>query len=49
LDEFRFRIGKIPDLEKLLAKLYTYSIQHRVKAVYFENVTVSKLRELRQA
>lgn len=29
LDEFRVKIGKtVPDLEKLLVKLYTYSVSH---------------------
>jgi len=39
----------MPDLEKLVAKLYTYSIQHRVKAIYFENVSANKLKEFKQA
>jgi hypothetical protein len=37
----------LPDLEKLLAKLYTYSVKHKVKAIYFENVSLIKLREFR--
>ena len=47
-DVFRGKLGKLPDLEKLLAKLYTYSVKHRVKAIYFENVSLNKLREFRQ-
>ena len=47
-DVFRSRIAKIPDLEKLVAKLYTYSIKHKVKAIYFENVSLNKMREFRQ-
>lgn len=35
-------------MEKLLAKLYTYSIKHKVKAIYFENVSLNKLKEFRQ-
>ena len=46
-DVFRSKIAKIPDLEKLLAKLYTYSVKHKVKAIYFENVSLIKLREFR--
>lgn len=38
----------MPDLEKSVAKLYTYSIQHRVKAIYFENVSANKLKEFKQ-
>ena len=40
IDIFRTRIGKLPDIEKLLAKLYTYSVKHKVKAIYFENVSL---------
>jgi len=47
-DVFRSKISKLPDLEKLLAKLYTYSVQHKVKAIYFENVSLAKLKEFRQ-
>lgn len=47
-DVFRSKIGKLPDLEKLLAKLYTYSVKHKVKAIYFENVSLNKLKEFRQ-
>ena len=46
-DVFRTKLGKLPDMEKLLAKLYTYSVKHRVKAIYFENVTLFKLKEFR--
>jgi len=47
-DVFRSKIAKLPDLEKLLAKLYTYSVKHKVKAIYFENVSLNKLKEFRQ-
>lgn len=46
-DVFRSKIGKLPDLEKLLSKLYTYSVKHKVKAIYFENVSLNKLKEFR--
>jgi len=46
-DVFRSKVAKLPDLEKLLAKLYTYSVKHKVKAIYFENVSLIKLREFR--
>lgn len=46
-DVFRSKIGRLPDLEKLLAKLYTYSVKHKVKAIYFENVSLNKLKEFR--
>ena len=47
-DVFRSKVAKIPDLEKLVAKLYTYSIKHKVKAIYFENVSLNKMKEFRQ-
>lgn len=37
-DILRARLGKLPDLEKLMAKIFTYSIKHNVKAIYFEDV-----------
>jgi DNA mismatch repair ATPase MutS len=46
-DVFRSKIAKLPDLEKLLAKLYTYSVKHKVKAIYFENVSLTKMKEFR--
>jgi len=47
MDVFRSKLGKLPDLERLLAKLYTYSVKHKVKAIYFENVSLNKLKEFR--
>ena len=46
-DVLRSKLAKMPDLERLLAKLYTYSVKHKVKAIYFENVTLNKLKEFR--
>ena len=40
-------MGKLPDVEKLLAKIFTYSIKHRVKAIYFEDVSLNKMKEFR--
>ena len=47
-DKVREPMGKLPDLEKLLAKIFTYSIKHRCKAVYFEDVSLIKMKEFRQ-
>ena len=44
----RTRLGKLPDVEKLLAKIFTYSIKQRIKAIYFEDVSLKKLQEFRQ-
>lgn len=46
-DILRARLNKLPDLEKLLAKIFTYSIKHSVKAIYFEDVSLSKMKEFR--
>jgi len=47
-DVLRARLAKLPDLEKLLAKIFTYSIKHKVKAIYFEDVSLTKMKEFRQ-
>ena len=39
-DILRSKLSKLPDLEKLLAKIFTYSIKHSVKAIYFEDVSL---------
>ena len=44
----RRRFSKLPDLEKLLAKMFTYSIKHRIKAIYFEDVNLKRLTEFRK-
>lgn len=46
-DVLRSKLNKLPDLEKLMAKIFTYSIKHKVKAIYFENVSLTKMREFR--
>lgn len=46
-DVLRARLSKLPDLEKLLAKIFTYSIKHKVKAIYFEDVSLAKMKEFR--
>lgn len=42
-DAARIELGKLPDMERLLAKVFTYSIRHKVKAVYFEDVNLQKM------
>lgn len=46
-DILRVKLAKLPDLEKLLAKIFTYSIKHSVKAIYFEDVSTQKMKEFR--
>ena len=43
----RCRLKKYPDIEKLLAKIFTYSIKKSIKAIYFEDVSLTKMREFR--
>ena len=47
VDIFRARAGKLPDLEKSLANIFKYSIKNKVKAIYFEDVSLIKLKEFR--
>ena len=37
----------MPDVEKLLSKIFTYSIKHKHKAIYFEDVNLIKMKEFR--
>ncbi len=46
-DVFRTKMSRVGDVEKMLAKCYTYSVKQRVNAIYFENVSVNKLKEFR--
>jgi DNA mismatch repair ATPase MutS len=46
-DVLRARFSKLPDLEKLLAKIFTYSVKHSVKAIYFEDVNLAKMKDFR--
>lgn len=47
LDIFREQLNHLPDLEKILAKVFIYSVQNTVKAVTFENICYQKLREFK--
>lgn len=38
LNTFRERLGKLVDLERILAKVFVYSVRSTFKAVTFENV-----------
>lgn len=39
LDHLRKRLEKLPDMERMMSKVFTYSVRTSVKAVYFENVS----------
>jgi hypothetical protein len=47
MDDFRTKLGKVGDLERRLSKVFTYSIRHSVKAIYFENISFTKLKEFK--
>jgi DNA mismatch repair protein MSH6 len=38
LDLFRDNMSKLPDLEKILSRVFVYSVKNSIKAVYFEKV-----------
>ena len=46
-DIFRAKASKLPDIERLLARMFTYSVKSKFKAVFFENVSLNKLKEFR--
>ena len=39
LNHLRKRLEKLPDMERMMSKVFTYSVRTSVKAVYFENVS----------
>ncbi len=46
-DVLRARLSKLPDLEKHLARVFSDSVKHSVKAVYFEDVNLAKMKEFK--
>lgn len=42
-DSCRAKLAKLPDIEKLLSKIFSYSVKHKKKAIYFEDVSLIKL------
>jgi DNA mismatch repair ATPase MutS len=47
LTAFREKLSQLPDLEKILAKVFVYSVKNTFKAVTFENVQFQKLKEFK--
>ena len=47
-DLVRYELSRLPDIEKLMARVFSYSIKHKVKAVYFEDVNLAKMQEFRK-
>ena len=46
-DDLRMKLGKLPDLEKMLAKIFTYSVKQKVTPISYEDISVQKMREFR--
>lgn len=46
-DQLRAKLTKLPDLEKQLAKVFADSVKHSVKAIYFEDVNLAKMKDFR--
>lgn len=46
-DSFRKELKELPDLERLCAKIYQYSIKKCEKIVYYEDVSSLRLREFK--
>lgn len=47
LNTFRERMSKLMDLEKILAKVFVYSVKSTFRAVTVENVSFAKLKEFK--
>lgn len=45
LKDIRSKLAKIPDIEKLINKIYQFSVKTTSKAVYFNNVSRNKLKD----
>ena len=43
----RQKLGRLPDMERMQAKVFAYSVRNSIRAVFFENVSFQKLRELK--
>ena len=40
------RLNSLPDIERILTKIYTYSVKQRVKAFYIDAQAINRLDEL---
>ena len=45
LDKLQLKFVKLPDIERLLSKVYTYSTKQTVKAVYIDVGVINRLHE----
>ena len=44
-DKLHAKLRKLPDIERLLSKIYTYSAKTSVKAIYIDIAALSRLDE----
>ena len=44
-DKLQAKLKKLPDIERLLSKIYTYSAKTSVKAIYIDIAALSRLDE----
>lgn len=47
-DSFQSELKKLPDLERMCSRIYSYSIKALVRAVYFEDISSIRIKELKQ-
>mgnify|MGYP001009312251 CR=1 FL=1 len=43
--DFRTGIGKLPDLERMLTRVYSYGVRQAFKPIMFEDISLIRLRE----
>ena len=46
-DCVRAKFRKLPDIERLIGKILSYSVQNNNKVIYFEDVSLIKLKEFK--
>ena len=44
----RHELSKLPDVEKLLAKVCSYSVKQKAVAAYFEDINMKKMQDFRK-
>eukprot|EP00828_Plagiopyla_frontata_P019061 TRINITY_DN2437_c0_g1_i4.p1 TRINITY_DN2437_c0_g1~~TRINITY_DN2437_c0_g1_i4.p1 ORF type:complete len:438 (-),score=51.47 TRINITY_DN2437_c0_g1_i4:1213-2526(-) len=46
-DNFQIELKKLPDIERICSRIYQYSIKSIKKAVYFEDISSNRIKELK--
>jgi DNA mismatch repair protein MSH6 len=44
-DKLSLKLKKLPDLERMLSRIYTYSVKQSVKAIYIDIAIINRLDE----